>query len=346
MPLPHRTVRATRAAIVRASAVALLAACGDAGRATSPGVDPRDGARPPAPPPSTATLGNPMAGAPLWVDAISNARRTADAWRATRPADAAQLDKIATASQVRWFGNWNTAVRADVDAATTTIIRAGALPVFVAYNLPQRDCGGLSGGSTTTPDAYRTWIAAFAAGIGSRRAAVILEPDALAGMDCLSPADQQLRFSLFRQAIQALTASGTVTVYLDAGNPHWRSAPVMASRLLDAGIASTQGFALNVSNFVSTPDNVAYGTALSTLVGGKHFVIDTGRNGTPGSPAWCNPALQSLGLRPTTSTGIALLDATLWVKAPGESDGPCNGASASGEWMPEYALGLAQRAAY
>jgi endoglucanase len=34
------------------------------------------------------------------------------------------------------------------------------------------------------------------------------------------------------------------------------------------------------------------------------------------------------------------------VKAPGESDGACNGAPASGEWMPEYALGLAQRAAF
>lgn len=341
-----RAVRATPAAVIRLAALVLLAACGDAGRATSPTADSQDGPRAPAAPPAATATGNPIAGAALWVDAVSNARRTADAWRTTRPADALQLDKIAAAPQVRWFGNWSTAVRADVDAAITTIAAAGALPVFVAYNLPQRDCGGLSGGNTTTPEAYRAWIAAFAAGIGSRRAAVILEPDALAGMDCLSPADQQLRLSLFREAVRALTASGTVTVYLDAGNPHWRTANQMAARLLDAGVAATQGFALNVSNFVSTPDNVAYGTALSALVGGKHFVIDTGRNGAAGSPEWCNPAGQALGLRPTTSTGIALLDATLWVKAPGESDGPCNGAHASGEWMPEYALGLAQRAAY
>jgi endoglucanase len=32
------------------------------------------------------------------------------------------------------------------------------------------------------------------------------------------------------------------------------------------------------------------------------------------------------------------------VKMPGESDGACNGGKLSGEWMPEYALGLAQRA--
>ena len=35
--------------------------------------------------------------------------------------------------------------------------------------------------------------------------------------------------------------------------------------------------------------------------------------------------------------------AYLWVKRPGESDGPCNGGPSAGQWWPEYALGLAQR---
>src|SRR4051812_20632167 len=107
---------------------------------------------------STPSVGvNVMAGATLWVDPASNARRTADAWRATRPADASQLDKIAAQSQVRWFGNWNVNVARDVDAATTALTSAGALPVFVAYNIPQRDCGGLSGDNTTTVSGYRSW---------------------------------------------------------------------------------------------------------------------------------------------------------------------------------------------
>lgn len=46
---------------------------------------------------------------------------------------------------------------------------------------------------------------------------------------------------------------------------------------------------------------------------------------------------------PTTATGNRLVDAYLWIKAPGESDGSCNGAPAAGIWMPEYALGLALR---
>jgi endoglucanase len=287
-----------------------------------------------------------MAGAALYVDPASNARRTADAWRASRPADATQLEKIAGQPQVRWFGNWSSSVRADVDATVSTQLRAGTLPVVVAYNIPQRDCGGLSGNNTTTVAGYRSWISAFAEGIGARRAVVILEPDALAGMGCLSAADQQTRFELFRYAIQALSASGTVSVYLDAGNPRWQPASTMAERLVAAGVATTKGFALNLSNFLPTDENVAYGGALSALVGGKHFLIDTGRNGTGGNGTWCNPAGQALGTRPTTSTGMPLVDALLWVKAPGESDGACNGAAESGQWMPEYALGLAKRASW
>jgi endoglucanase len=281
------------------------------------------------------------------VDPASNARYTADAWRGSRPSDAAQMEKLAAQSQARWIGNWNGNVRADVDAFTTRMTADGAMPVFVAYNIPHRDCGGMSGGSSTTSaEAYRSWIAAFAAGIGARRAAVILEPDALAGMDCLSSVEQQARVDLLAYAVQTFRANGSVAVYLDAGNPGWQPPATMSERLARAGVALAQGFALNVSNFIGTAENLAYGQRLSALVGGKHFVIDTGRNGLGGSGEWCNPAGRALGPRPTTDTGSPLADAFLWVKAPGESDGACGGATVAGSWMPEYALGLAQRAAF
>jgi endoglucanase len=294
-----------------------------------------------------AVFPNALANARMWVDPASNARLTANAWRTSRSADAAQMEKVAAQPQARWIGNWNVNVQADVDAYTTRMAADGAMPVFVAYNIPQRDCGGLSGGSsTTTAEAYRSWIAAFAAGIGARRAAVILEPDALAGMDCLSSSDQQTRVDLLAYAVQAFRAQGTVAVYLDAGNPGWQTPATMSGRLGRAGVALAQGFALNVSNFVGTAENLAYGQKLSALVGGKHFVIDTGRNGMGGNGEWCNPAGRALGARPTTDTGQPLADAYLWVKAPGESDGSCAGAASAGVWMPEYALGLAQRAAF
>jgi endoglucanase len=122
----------------------------------------------------------------------------------------------------------------------------------------------------------------------------------------------------------------------------------MATRLNGAGITNANGFALNVSNFYYTSEQVTYGNSLSALVGGKHYVIDTSRNGlgSLGDDKWCNPEGRALGDRPTTATGNALADAFLWIKIAGESDGACNGAPAAGTWMPEYALGLAQRAAY
>lgn len=289
-----------------------------------------------------------LVGARLYADPSSNARRTADAWRASRPADAAQLDKIASQPMAKWLGNWNANIAGDVDAATTKMIAAGTLPVFVAYNIPQRDCGGLSGGNDVGVAAYKTWIDGFAAGIGARRTVVILEPDALANMDCLSASDRQTRVSLIAYAVDVLKRSGSTAVYIDAGHAHWQSAATMASRLSAAGIANADGFSLNISNFVSDTDNIAYGQQLSTLVGGKHFVIDSSRNGlgATSDAEWCNPAGRALGTRPTTTTGIAGLDAFLWIKTPGESDGACNGGPASGTWWPEYALGLAQRAPF
>jgi len=290
---------------------------------------------------------NPFLGLTFFVDAASNARQTANAWRSSRPGDAAEMDKIAAQPQAKWFGGWNSNVQSDVDRAVATAASANAVAVLVAYNIPQRDCGSFSAGGSSSADAYRSWISAFARGIGTRRALVVLEPDALAGMDCLNPTDQSTRTGLLAYAVQLLKDAGA-TVYLDAGHSRWHPPATMASRLAAAGIASAAGFSLNVSNFHVTSEQIAYGNSLSALVGGKHYVIDTSRNGSgsAGDSQWCNPSGRALGERPTANTGIALADAFLWVKTPGESDGACNGHPTSGTWMPEYALGLAQRAAY
>ena len=100
----------------------------------------------------------------------------------------------------------------------------------------------------------------------------------------------------------------------------------------------------------------------------KHFVIDTSRNGRgpwtpstsyPDAQDWCNPPDRGVGVRPTANTGVALLDAYLWVKIPGESDGQCTRGlgptgtvdpewgivdPAAGAWFPEMALDLVHNA--
>jgi len=48
--------------------------------------------------------------------------------------------------------------------------------------------------------------------------------------------------------------------------------------------------------------------------------------------SWCNPFGAGLGLRPTASTGVALLDAELWLKVPGQSDGSCDIGGGARAW--------------
>src|SRR5207244_508723 len=117
-------------------------------------------------------------------------------------------------------------------------------------------------------------------------------------------------------------------VYIDAGHSGWLSTADAAARLIRAGIADAEGFAVNVSNRRTTDESYRWARELSDLIGGRDFVIDTARNGV-GPPTtaddWCNPEDQALGAQPTTDTGRAGLDALLWIKPPGESDGLCGG---------------------
>jgi endoglucanase len=157
---------------------------------------------------------------------------------------------------------------------------------------------------------------------------------------------------MIRYAIDKLTALDGTAVYVDAGHSAWVPAPEMASRLRAAGIERADGFSLNVSNYQRTEDLLKYGHEISALVGGKHFIIDTGRNGN-GPPTgfaakdernWCNPDGRALGSPPTINTGDPLCDAFYWLKPPGESDGRCNKGPAAGNWWPQKALEMARNA--
>lgn len=288
---------------------------------------------------------NPFQGRRLYVDPASPARRQEVAWRRSRPAEAALMRRIAEQPLAIWIGDWTRDPRSEVGGLAARINGAGALPVFVAYNIPNRDCGSYSAGGARGGDAYRRWIGSFAAGLRGRASVVILEPDALAAADCLPFRLRDERFVLIREAVQTLKRNGAA-VYIDAGHANWRNPSEMADRLRKGGIELADGFALNVSNFQGIPANIRYGEQLSRLVGGKHFVIDTSRNGRGGSAGaqWCNARNQALGRAPTTQTGHPLVDAFLWIKSPGQSDGTCNGGPRAGEWWADYALELSRAA--
>lgn len=178
----------------------------------------------------------------------------------------------------------------------------------------------------------------------------MLEPDAIphALAGCAGDADD--RYALLAGAVDAFGAAGA-RVYIDAGNPGFVSdVDATADALERSGVRRAAGFSLTVANFYPTDEIVAHGTAISErLGGGVHFVVDTSRNGAgrplepdDGSPAWCNPPDRTLGTPPTLDPGIPLVDALLWIKRPGESDGSCRGGEPeAGVWYPDYALGLA-----
>ena len=313
-----------------------------------------------------------------------------------------------------------------------------AVPTFVVYNIPGRDCGSYSAGGAQSTAAYEAYIDAVSAAIGSHKAVITLEPDALANLpsDCgydptvvNVPQATADRYTQINYAVDKLETGASTSVYLDAGHSHWHSVGDMAVRLVQGGVLRSQGFFLNVSNFRPTNYEVHFGTWISQCIafandseeggwrlghydwcasqyyspnapnngtpGGSvdpndistwhwtddwytgnlghavattHFLVDTSRNGQgwwnppPGvysdAQDWCNPPGRGLGATPTASTGAPLVDAFLWVKTPGESDGTCTRGApagtvdpewhqidpAAGGWFPAQALQLARLA--
>jgi endoglucanase len=291
---------------------------------------------------------DPFAGERLFVEPNSSAQATEQEWAQDgRAAEAAQIAKIASQPVAKWFGDWSYghgSTAADVSWWVGQATAADALPLLVAYDIPWRDCSQYSSGGAASAAGYEQFITEMAQGIAGRRAAVIVEPDALSELGCLNSEQQATYYSLLNFAVGELGANPGTAVYLDAGNAGWQPAAAMASRLAEAGVAKARGFSLNVSNFDTTASETSYGEAISSaLGGGTHFVIDTGRNGRGPAPegAWCNPSGRALGAAPTSTTGNPLIDALLWIKRPGESDGTCNGGPPAGEWWPAYALELA-----
>jgi endoglucanase len=267
--------------------------------------------------------------------------------------DARLVNQIARQPTATWLTGGGQPEGAVARGLVSAASRARATATLVLYNIPDRDCDGYSSGGARTPSAYRAWIAQVVAAIGRRSVIIILEPDAIdqAADGCLDSAQAEARYHMLDGAIQALHVDPAAHVYLDAGNASWLAPSQIATPLRESGIAHAAGFSLNVANFQTAAVSVAYGRRLSRLLGGAHFVVDTGRSGAgpphgaPGVHAWCNPPERAIGTPPTTSTGLSDVDAYLWVKYPGESDGACGpGDPPAGTWWPSYGLALVQRA--
>jgi len=294
----------------------------------------------PAPTVRLVSDGDPLAGAPFYVNPNSAAMRAAQSADPPNP----QLTAIANTPQAYWIVPGSSA--GTVGKYTGDAAAAGTIPVLSIYGIPHRDCGSFAAGGMGSADDYRGWIDGIAAGVGASRVAIILEPDALAMADCLSGDQRQERYDLIRYAVDTLTRDPNAAVYVDAGHFRWHSAEDMAARLNQAGVGHARGFSVNTANFFTTGEEMGYGDAISGMTGGKPYVIDTSRNGAgpaDGEYYWCNPSGRALGTPPTAATGGAHADAYLWIKRPGESDGSCGkGDPPAGTFVNQYAIDLSR----
>ena len=341
----HRTGRRpAKAAVLAAVAVAALTACG------------ADGAPDRAATAEAAATTEDRLSGELWLNPDGHAAVAArQAREQGRGAEADALAPLADQPTATWFANPGNPYP-EVAAVSEAAAAAGQVPVLVAYFVPVRDCRSYSAGGAPDADAYLTWIGSFAAALADRPAVVVLEPDAVAHAvaGCEGVAPEQ-RYELLARAVEILGRQPEVRTYLDAGNPGWvTDLPVLAAALRSSGVDDTAGFALNVSNFQTTEDSVRFGTELSRQLdrgapagsAPAHFVVDTSRNGAGPPPddgagtAWCNPAGRRVGDAPTTDVDRDRVDALLWVKQPGDSDGTCNGGPPAGEFWPAAALDL------
>ncbi|MFJ8719049.1 glycoside hydrolase family 6 protein [Streptomyces violaceus] len=264
------------------------------------------------------------------------------------PRHAVIASRIAGRPAAVWFADYAPdTLTARVAAVTSGGAAQGRVPVVVPYAIPGRDCGGYSEGGAPDLDAYDAWIDRFAAGLGSGEVIVVLEPDSVAQTECLSAGERADRFASLARAGRVLKAANPrARVYYDAGHSGWNAPGKQAAWLRQAGAASPEssdGIFSNVSNFHTTADEVAYDRRVLDALGGQASlgaVIDTSRNGN-GAPAdgeWCDPSGRKIGRTPTLGTGEARIDAYLWVKLPGESDG-CKGRP--GTFTASYAYDLA-----
>lgn len=287
-------------------------------------------------------------GAPLDVDHYNSAAEQLAANRGSMSAAAVRaLEVIARYPSANWYGgNTPRFVETLVHNRVEDAARRGAIAQLVVFNLPHRGCDGATEPGPTTAAGYKVWFRAFMRGLGTRRALVIVEPDALALASCLSAGLRAERYALIKWAVRRLERQGS-WAYIDIGHSKWLTVDQAAGRLRSSGIADAAGFSLNESNYRPDSELLQYGRAISRQVDGSHFVIDSSRNGVKPKvtdTAFCNPSHKGLGHAPTGRTGIAGLDAFLWIKNPGGSDGTCNGGPDAGHWFERYALMLVRNA--
>ena len=293
---------------------------------------------------------DPLAGAKLFVDPESpSAQAAAHASGKAR----ALLNEIAQEPGAHRFWMWNMGANVAGQVAhwleATQLEQPGTTVMMSSYNLVHGKCG-----TTATPAVaaqYHNYMQQMAAGIGNYHVIYFLEFDSLITSPCLTRSQLAIREAELSDAVSLLEADPHAVVYLDGGAADAIPARHEAALLRASGVAQAQGFFLNSTHFDWTSKEIHYGQQISRMLGGAHFVINTGENGRGplvprdrvhhGNEVLCNPAGRGLGPLSldqgvTQPTPYAGLDGLLWFSNPGGSGGRCvKGAPATGTFWPD-----------
>jgi endoglucanase len=335
--------------------------CGQGGDPAAPG----NGADPRGVSPSSA---NPLAGLqfftnPIGDDAYADMRRYE---RAGEKGKAALMTRIASQPRGSWFGkftspNFFDKVRNYLNCAQW--LQPGSVPIMVVLRAQAQQCNpNYTAGGVAEDNATKRWYDDFVRAVGNARVVIAFEPDSIGTIDCLARSRRQARREVLRYGVNALSKLPNATVYIEATASDWESSKTVAKTLKYLGVSKVRGFMLNVTHFDWTANNVKFGREVSRKIGGKPFVVSTSYNGrgpvhfkkwiNRSRGQWrrinvfCNPRYRGLGPAPTGTTGLAKVDAFLWLNRPGISGaGGCNGAPPkAGTWWPARALMYAQYA--
>ncbi len=361
----------------------------------------------PAKTPAADASVNPFKGAEFYVNPDYTKR--VESTIAALPAVAAQAKKVAKQPTVMWLESLGALQHLPrwLDDAAKQEKAAGKplVPVFLVYNLPNRDCSAKSSAGELTLEnggeqRYRTEfidkIAEQFKAHSAQKVVVILEPDSLPNIATnLSVAKCAQSANVYKNSVAYAISKlslPNVSIYLDAAHAGWLGWDGNRAKIADlykevltmaGGIDRIRGFATNVSNYTALkgeankklepsnpcPDELTYVQKLSENlekvgIKGKGFLIDTARNGKDGIRTkwgnWCNVKGAGLGERPKVSPA-PLIDAYIWAKPPGESDGTsdskakrfdenCTSADAAtdapeaGQWFQSYFVDLLKNA--
>jgi endoglucanase len=330
----------------RASAVigvsVLLAACGGGGDGDV--TEPADRSDAPE-----VTANAPEEAVPFYIDSsqsfYANVEDTLQSGEYPELSD--EMEELLETPVATWLGEWlgtNEEVKDYVAGVSNDAASKGEMPVFVLYNIPDRDLGEFSAGGLDNASTYLEWVKSISEGVGNNRALFILEPDALAGVPEMDDTDGQARIKLLRDTLTLLSEGNpNAEIYLDGGHDAWLEAQELADLLkqVDNGTGVVKGISLNVSSFGTTEVVIAYSEEVIDLYGVSiQTLIDIGLSGSDvelNRADWCNNRDIEVGVDEADDEydpADPVIELT--VKPPGESGGECDkGDPEAGEFDPD-----------